>query len=434
MYTTFSTELDALTNGGGSLDPMGLYPTADRLASALVPGVRERMSNLRYLTATALGAELCREISVEVGWAKVVPPYMAFEWHLVQGWIHQFKGQPEAIGGMPGIQKAQESHAKGWPLNNARYLKAASVFGFHGVYRTLAQEIGVVDEEYRLLGLGAQLAASVKKRFDPEEAKQSWEKIVSRFQRSIRETMEKGETSKKWNWDVHGVFARLLQPHEMTTEEKSLLFDALHSDEHPQRKQLLEFLAQKGGGIWRSRKKEREVYEAFAHVASDETSRLVHSILAYELFSRVLTDAFDSVLRVLEQGGLIRTEGLAALPAVVRASLELPSLYRRVMVTMAATELQSEMARVERAFGAFGQPSGSVADFMGTMQAHHLTIQKSKGQQGKQPWMRQTEDGRWVADIFGRSESVEPDSLEFVHQYRCTPLYAFLKTLGHVEG
>jgi len=40
--------------GEGSLDPLGLYATADRLAVQLVPGVRERQQHPRFLTALAV--------------------------------------------------------------------------------------------------------------------------------------------------------------------------------------------------------------------------------------------------------------------------------------------------------------------------------------------------------------------------------------------
>ena len=142
MYSTYTTELDALTNGGGSLDPMGLYAIADRLATIMVPGVRERMSNLRYLTAAAVGADLCREINPQLGWQSGTQPYMAFEWHVVQGWIFQFQKDQEAIAGMPGIQKAQECFERGLPLNASRYLKTAAVFGFSWSLPHLGPEPG----------------------------------------------------------------------------------------------------------------------------------------------------------------------------------------------------------------------------------------------------------------------------------------------------
>ena len=108
MYSSFTTQLDALANGGGSLDPMGLYAIADRMATTLVPGVRERMSNLRYLTASAYGAEVCRGMSDEPMLQARLEPYMALEFHLVSGWIYQFRDHEEEIAGLPGIQKSQE--------------------------------------------------------------------------------------------------------------------------------------------------------------------------------------------------------------------------------------------------------------------------------------------------------------------------------------
>ena len=95
MYSSFTTQLDALANGGGSLDPMGLYAIADRMAMTLVPGVRERMSNLRYLTASAYGAEVCRGMSDEKLIQARLEPYMALEFHLVSGWIYQFRDHEE---------------------------------------------------------------------------------------------------------------------------------------------------------------------------------------------------------------------------------------------------------------------------------------------------------------------------------------------------
>ena len=47
---------DPIGSSEGSLDPLGLYLIADQLAMKLVPGVRERMLRVRFLTAMAVGA------------------------------------------------------------------------------------------------------------------------------------------------------------------------------------------------------------------------------------------------------------------------------------------------------------------------------------------------------------------------------------------
>ena len=64
---------------------MGMYSIADALAVQLAPGIRERQSRPRFLTALRDGV----------------------------------------------------------PLSASRYLKTPRVFGYHGVYRTLARELRI---------------------------------------------------------------------------------------------------------------------------------------------------------------------------------------------------------------------------------------------------------------------------------------------------
>ena len=47
------SDYDPIKSAEGALDPLGLYAIADNLAIKLVPGIRERMSHPRFLTAIA---------------------------------------------------------------------------------------------------------------------------------------------------------------------------------------------------------------------------------------------------------------------------------------------------------------------------------------------------------------------------------------------
>ena len=128
---------DPATSSEGSLDPLGLYLIADRLATKLVPGVRERMSHPRYLTAMAVGAHICSPIREEYDIDGVTPAYQVYEWHIVEGFVSKYlRDAPDQIQGLPGIQKGAEAFQNNLPLRHNRYLKTPNVFGFHGVYRT----------------------------------------------------------------------------------------------------------------------------------------------------------------------------------------------------------------------------------------------------------------------------------------------------------
>ena len=70
--------------GEGSLDPLGLASIADKLAEEVLPSVTARMSRIRFLTATAVATRVTEPFSDELASDGVTPPYLAFEWLLVE--------------------------------------------------------------------------------------------------------------------------------------------------------------------------------------------------------------------------------------------------------------------------------------------------------------------------------------------------------------
>ena len=412
---------------------MGLYAIADRMATTLVPGVRERMSNLRYLTASAYGAEVCRGMSGEPMIQARLEPYMALEFHLVSGWIYQFRDHEEEIAGLPGIQKSQECFEGDRRLTPGRYLKTASVFGFHGVYRTLATDLRVVDEQYQLGATGEALVEEVQNQFN--SAGVPWDHHLKWMRSAVQETRIEGRTSRAWWWDRHGDAAHILKPHNMSLREQEIIGDALFSEGQLGRHELLSFLKSKEGQEAWVGENELKVYKTFLKSsASEETKNMVKAISAFEAMAKLLHDAFHQVLSHVEQGAQLKTEKLCSLPAVILAADKVGDRYQKVLETMSNAGMEAERQRVEGSFAEFGNLYGNVEAFLDAMIHHHQDVQKSKGRHGKQAWMRRSEDDRWYADVLGRSEQVDPETNAFVHQYRIRPLMSFLQTLGHVSG
>ena len=60
------TDYDPVKSAEGALDPLGLYSIADNLAVKLIPGIRERMSHPRFLTAIAVGAAINRDFDEDL--------------------------------------------------------------------------------------------------------------------------------------------------------------------------------------------------------------------------------------------------------------------------------------------------------------------------------------------------------------------------------
>lgn len=130
----------------GGLDPLGLYAVADSLAIRLVPGVRERMRDPRYLTAIAVGHVVCDGFEPDALAADgKSEPWQVYEWYVVEGLVRYHKDH-EAVRGLPGVAKARDALAKGVSLSFSTYLKTAYVFGFHGIYRGLGQSLKLFDD------------------------------------------------------------------------------------------------------------------------------------------------------------------------------------------------------------------------------------------------------------------------------------------------
>ena len=72
--------------------------------------------------------------------------------------IFQFQKDQAIIAGMPGIQKAQRMFRPRPSIERLPVLEDRGGIWFHGVYRTLAQNLGIVDDQNRLMGVGAELA------------------------------------------------------------------------------------------------------------------------------------------------------------------------------------------------------------------------------------------------------------------------------------
>ena len=147
MLSPYLSEYDESTSSEGSLDPLGLYPISDQLATKLVPGFRERMRHPRYLTTIAAGMVICREFDEDiVASDDRTEPWQIYEWYAVHALYTKYRTDDEAqLIGLPGVDKAKKAYNANISLNPASYLKMATVFGFHGVYKRLAVYLGFVD-------------------------------------------------------------------------------------------------------------------------------------------------------------------------------------------------------------------------------------------------------------------------------------------------
>jgi len=154
----FLTDRDPDDAREGSLDPMGLAPIADQVAEIIAPSVTARMSRIRFLTAIAVCAAVTDSFEDLIA-ADATPPYIAFEWVVVEALARRRVLPQTATLAVPGIGKARAllTLSPKRHMNASGYLKGPRVFGFNGVYKRLARPLEIVNSELTLLERGDQL-------------------------------------------------------------------------------------------------------------------------------------------------------------------------------------------------------------------------------------------------------------------------------------
>jgi|TARA_B100001971_G_scaffold112019_1_gene103083 hypothetical protein len=425
---------DPATTSGGSLDPLGVYLIADRLATKLVPGVRERMSQPRYLTAMVVGAHICSPFRDEYAVDGFTPAYQVYEWHIVEGLISMFmRNDPSQIQGLPGIQKGKEAFQNNLPLRPDRYLKTPNVFGFHGVYRTLSTELKVVSDDYLIQETGHELLQTWQKEqklMGVYTGNGSWNRMVSLFREAIIGGLSKGEVARAWAWNVHEEFATYLRPNAVGRREAKLIYAAMRSENRPLRSEIVNFLLSEAGqNAWKNERSERIYMAKLKDEANTELSQLIDVINAYERFARYFQDAFNCCLHQMSASGKATYSELADLEGVIKACNEIPFLFSDIEQGLSQHNMQHDFLRLFSEF----QQKMTPSEWVMRMWQHHCKIQKSKGRFGKSNWFERYDDGSFRINPSNTIGKPIELSNEYVHGYRTQPLWSFLVNLKKVK-
>ena len=251
------SEADPLASSEGSIDPLGMYAIADTLAMQLVPGVRERMQRPRFVTAIAVSAAVCSEFGEDVLAADgLSEPWQVFEWHLVEGLIRT-RGASNSLHGLPGSDKAAAAITDRVHLSAARYLKTPSVYGYHGVYRLLAEDLDIVADG-RLGEAGCELLMAWMREqrlrgfWGSADGPGRWWK--ERLFSAVEDGLAKGAVDRSGGWQGWEFFRDHLVPAPVGREEGRFLFQRMVGSPDSFRGQVLRFLvSDEGQRVWRER-------------------------------------------------------------------------------------------------------------------------------------------------------------------------------------
>jgi hypothetical protein len=432
------SEADPATSTEGTIDPLGLFAIADSLAMRLAPGIRERQSHPRFLTAIAVSCAVCADFDEDVT-AKdgISPPWQVFEWYMVEGLVRTLKGTDE-LRGLPGNEKASDSIKADMPLSARTYLKTPSVFGFHGVYRVLSKELDIVRDG-RLGETGYTLLKVWSEEQDlngfigtaPGAGKNYREMLKS----AVVDGLENGAVARSGSWQGWDLFRDHLAQYRFGKDEAKVIRGALQSGEEQFRTQFIGFIASNEGekicqSIMEGKASERDLHRALMEKATPELRELLQTVQIYETFSRLLLDAFNDCLwEMSKTNGKTSPNQLSKTRGVQKAYTKIPKIFPEAADQLS---LFGETVRFQELFNEISIKTDAVSWVSGLMD-HHRRIQMKKPPNGKNPWFERFDDGSAIIRRAYRRETGGRYDITYVNPYRIRSIWSFVNDLGLVH-
>jgi len=419
----FVTEPDPDRAGEGTLDPLGLARLAERLADELAPEVTARMSRVRFVTAIAVASQTLVEPADYVG-PDGTPAYLAFEWHVIEAFVR--KRPQTGTDAVPGIRKARarlvdlRRH-----IGTGSYLETPKVFGFHGVYKRLAKDLGIVDDRLVLLGHGETLVETWEREqgldgFSSKRAGSPGGKfaalLASEVSRALANgAVQLGPQSRSWP-----TISAALAPASAAGGERRRLWGWLTDDRHPVRRELAIRIAANLG----AESSERTSVEGLLtlKLSADVRARL-QAIVAFEAAVQPLDDGFRLLRSLATQRtpSAVSPKEAGDHPKFRAAAAALPDALTAAGESLEAVGLAADLET------SLGHMTERMApdQLVEAVLDRHDAVQATKG---KRSWFERDEAGFAVRGI-GRFDEPFLERTEYLHPYRVNTLRAFARDL-----
>jgi len=393
LAVPFITLPDPVVSGEGVLDPLGLSSIGDRLAEQILPGLRARMSRVRFVTAIAVASSVCDGLDDELARDGLSAASIAFEWFLVDGFARA--ESRDAVRRTPGIAKARDAQQAGLPMSARTYLKAPSVFGFHGIYKPLARHLGVVDDDMRLGENGHELLDTWEREqrvggfIERALGSGSGNSLRSVLRSAVGDAMTKGYTARSVSWQGWAFFLDHLIPSSIGPKEAALLDRLLKAPKGGTRGEVFTLVD--------SDDSEQDVPEsslvaAIMPRASDELKVRLARVQAYEGFCSVVEAGFERLRWLSSNSGsvAIGPDDFASVP-------DTPRLAAGLERAKAAAEeaLHGAPAGISMEFGQLADyfhDCTTAQQLFHCLLRRHGDVQKQKPPDGKRAWFEHAAD------------------------------------------
>lgn len=425
----FLSEHDPEVGAEGGIDPLGLASIADRLADSIAPGITARMSRIRFVSAICAAAVVLERFAERAS-PDGSPPYLVFEWMVVEAFARRGKELPSDARQIPGIDKARAALARDERMSARNYLKTPKVFGFHGVYRTLAEALELIDRDGMLREQGDRLARAWEKDlgiegFVDRAAAAPGSSLRAQLEQQVDAALRSGQVAVSPGANLFTELLRAFRPDAVGTRERRVLRELLFDPGEPVRREVLEGLAALGPGA-----PENDLVDILRRKASRDLEVRLEAIRRFETMAQLLTRALRRITFLSSQLG---TRPLAPDRArsdreLVEIATMLPGATRRAGAALDAAGMLLPLELFRARFTRF-EESLTPSSFFETLIAHHEQIQRQKKPRGKRSWFDRAGDGVVVRTPYRTWEPPEA-SERFVHPYR---LRAMLQFLGDLQ-
>ena len=431
LKAPFSSEFDPSEEAEGSIDPLGLQPGYDRLADRLLPAVTVRMGHPRFLTAMALGACVCEGWDLDATAADdITPPWLVWEWFVVEAFVRAQESLSERSS-VPGGLKVRQALRNARPVSAAAYLKTPSAFGFTGVFRRLARNIGILTDAGLLDDGGYELIKAWAKDQGLDGILESsggdGRAFRDRLRRAVSQGMDKGHTTHQ-SEEFWRELAVRLDPILPGAHERKVLLNRVASLAGPPTMitHLKDAVITRGGVS--ERKDEAPFLRKLSKSAPTDLNQLLTAIDAYEAFGRSITNAFDGLRYCATSNGGAPVDAAEFSTAkVAKSALATlgPNVARiRSHPTLLEWDKNGLAQAVERFEGV-----RTVGELFEATLNYHEQVQHDKPPNGKRAWFERTTRGR-VLLRSGYTLREPPDiDADYVHEYRIPTFSRFLAEL-----
>jgi hypothetical protein len=432
----------------GSIDPLGSLATNGRLAERIYPHMTARMSRPRYLTAIAAIARVCEGMQDQLAADGVTPPWLVAEWHVVEAFVRKHPEIPKTQWrGIPGSRKVERVLRSGQRLSARSYLKTPTVFGFTGVYKTLALGLEIVTGDELLIDDGAyELLRAWERDRDLDGFVDGKSGAGARFRdqllRAVERGVRKGYTDQPNSWSGWDSIVEHFFPSRMRRRESKWIYERLidtkvrgnlRDPESLQvRGELTERLVARKRSVDGDEEPDffRAAIEAKRGVSAELRERL-QAIDAYESLHCPLEDALHLLLYLSgKKGGVVVDEAsFAATPLARQLAARVHPAIERINQTIAPhgsdPEIPDLIARYERV--------KTASDLFHTVIDHHEAVQRGKPPDGKRPWFERVGSGGIFVRAAYRKDDPPPGTDRYMRPfYRTWTASRFLQDMGRL--